>query len=81
MPSRTITVTIEAYNHLKEMKMTEESFTDFIERLYHKETAVNLDDFAGILTNEEAEELKKETIETRRKLGEGLGKKSLRMGL
>ena len=78
---KTITITEEAYHHLKEMKREDESFTKFVERLYHGGRKLNLDDFAGILTKEEGEEIKKTVKETRKNLDIGLKKRAKKLGL
>ena len=54
---KTITVTDEAYKHLKQMKSEDESFSQFIERAYHPRQKIDLREFLGILSKKEAEEL------------------------
>lgn len=78
---KTITITVEAYNHLKEMKKEEESFSQLVERIYHQKKKVCLDDVAGILSEEEGQELERIHKETRKNLDAGLKKRARDMGL
>ncbi len=78
---KTITVTEEAYTHLKQMKKDDESFSELIERMYHPKKRIDLRDFLGILTYNEAQELREIVKETRGNLNKGLEKRSHRMGL
>lgn len=78
---KTITVTDEAYAHLKQMKNDEESFSKLIERLYHPDKKTDLRDFLGILNKEEAEELRQIVKETRKTLDTNLKGRAKRMGL
>lgn len=63
MATKTITVTEDAYEVLKSLKDTGESFSKTIKRLAGKKSLI---DFAGILTNEEADELERNIKEGRR---------------
>lgn len=56
MGTKTITITNEAYERLLTYKEHKESFSEVIKKLTSKG---NLFDLIGILTNKEAEELKK----------------------
>lgn len=62
MPTRTISITEEAYERLKVRKEKNESFTDVINKMAGKRDIM---EFAGILSNEEADKLK-EHIKKRR---------------
>ncbi len=77
---KTITVTEEAYLHLKEMKKEEESFTKLIERLYHQKKPINLDDFIGILSEEQGKELEKLSKEARNSIDAGFKKRARQLG-
>lgn len=64
MATKTITITEDSYERLNVLKEREESFSEVIKRLTSK---VKLSDFAGILTNSEADTLK-EKIKISREL-------------
>lgn len=54
MPTRTISITEEAYERLRTQKEKNESFTDVINRITGKKSVMEL---AGILSEEEGEKL------------------------
>ena len=54
MPTRTISITEEAYQRLKMKKEQNESFTDVINRIAGKRDIM---EFAGILSEEEGDKL------------------------
>jgi len=56
MPTRTISITEEAYERLKMRKEKNESFTDVINKVTGKRSLLEL---AGILNDDEANELRK----------------------
>ena len=56
MPTRTISITEEAYERLRVRKEKNESFTDVINKITGKRSLLEL---AGILSNEEADKLEK----------------------
>jgi len=56
MPTRTISISDDAYNRLSCFKESNESFSDVIVRLTGK---VDLLDFAGVLTDDEASSMEK----------------------
>jgi len=62
MPTRTISITEEAYERLKIRKEKNESFTDVINRVTGKRDIM---EFAGILSSEDADKIK-EHIKKRR---------------
>ena len=62
MATKTISITEEAYERLKTKKKGNESFSEVITRITNKKSIL---DFAGILTNEEADHLKKTIAESR----------------
>ncbi len=55
MATKTISITEEAYERLKMRKEPRESFTDIINRITEKRDIM---EFAGILTDEDAEKMK-----------------------
>ena len=55
MATKTISITEEAYERLKMRKEPRESFTDVINRITEKRDIM---EFAGILTDEDAEKMK-----------------------
>lgn len=55
MTTKTLTITEDAYNLLKELKLEDESFSEEIKRVLAKRNTRHLTDFAGILSNEEGE--------------------------
>lgn len=55
MPTRTISITEEAYERLRTRKENKESFTDVINRITGKRSIMEL---AGILSEEEADKIK-----------------------
>lgn len=63
MPTRTITITEDAYRHLFSRKQPGDSFSDVINKTMGGSSLL---DIAGILTKQEAEELR-EHIKERRK--------------
>ena len=63
MPTRTISITEEAYERLRTQKAPKESFTDVINRITGKRSIM---EFAGILGEEEGEKLER-YIKERRK--------------
>ena len=63
MPTRTISITEEAYERLKVRKENNESFTDVINRITGKRSLLEL---VGILSNAEAEKLEKHIKERRK---------------
>nr|AQS31967.1 hypothetical protein [uncultured archaeon]AQS32262.1 hypothetical protein [uncultured archaeon] len=62
MSTKTITIAEDAYERLNALKKKEESFSEAIRRLTAK---VKLTDFAGILTNEEAKNIKNKIAKSR----------------
>ena len=62
MATKTISITEEAYERLMAKKQTGESFSEVINKITNK---VNLLDFAGILSREEAEKLEKAVRQAR----------------
>ena len=62
MATKTISITEEAYERLRLKKEKNESFTDVINRITGKRSLLEL---AGILSNEEADNMKKHIKEMR----------------
>jgi len=73
MPSRTITISEEAYKRLKALKREGESFSDIILRLTSKTSLWNL---AGILSKEEAEKLEETIVKNREELKKAIEKRA-----
>ena len=63
MSTKTITITEEAYQALAARKGTHESFSEVIKRTFKK---TSLMDLAGILSNSEADELRRHVAERRK---------------
>ncbi|MBI2144176.1 antitoxin VapB family protein [Candidatus Woesearchaeota archaeon] len=63
MATKTITVTEDAYEALKSLKIASESFSETIRRLAGKSSLM---EFAGILSNEQADELECNIKEARK---------------
>lgn len=64
MSTRTISITEEAYERLRAKKEVRESFSDVIVRITKKG---NIMDFAGMLTEKEADEMEKNIRESRKR--------------
>lgn len=62
MPTRTISITEEAYERLRVMKEKNESFTDVINRMTGKRSIMEL---AGILSKDDAEKMEHHIKEMR----------------
>lgn len=65
MATKTITITEEAYNLLKNMKEDRESFTDAVVRVAKRDSLSKL---VGILSNEEAEKMRKHIRDSRKRM-------------
>ena len=63
MPMRTVTLTEEAYRKLRAHKLADESFSDVVNRLAGRQP---LSRFAGTLSHESAEALRRAIVENRR---------------
>jgi len=74
MTVKTITVTEDAYNAMKNMKKTDESFSDLFIRLGSR--PIQLKDIVGILkhTPEEAEEFRRRVLGARERLNKDLAR-------
>ncbi len=62
MATKTITITEDAYERLNALKENYESFSEAIRRLTSK---IKLSDFAGILSDKEAESIKERINKSR----------------
>lgn len=71
MATKSITVTSEAYERLASFKEKNESFSDVINKLTKKNSIFDL---VGVLSDKEAEEMKKNISERRKKIREGMNK-------
>jgi predicted CopG family antitoxin len=60
MATKTISVTDDAYQLLRERKLANESFSEEIRRLLSKRAAKTLHDFVGILSDEEGKNMLKD---------------------
>lgn len=54
---KTITVTDQAYDHLKKLKTSDESFSQAIERIYLEKKSPNLDELVGTMSESDGTEL------------------------
>lgn len=72
MATKCITITVEAYDRLAAQKKEKESFSDVINRAISKKSY--LLDFVGLLTSKEAEEMKKNITEGRKRTEERMNK-------
>ena len=61
---KTLTIKDKVYDELKVIKGKDESFSDLFERMAAKESK-GISEFAGFLSNEAADEIKKSIIEYR----------------
>ncbi|MBI5226751.1 antitoxin VapB family protein [Candidatus Micrarchaeota archaeon] len=66
MAFKTITLSVEAYELLKASKKTGESFSDEVIRTFRHQKFQKLSDLAGILTDEEADELDRNVEQIRK---------------
>lgn len=57
MATKTLTITQEAYNILFENKLDNESFSDVIKRTFSKKRSKSLNDFFGLITEDEGDEI------------------------
>ena len=71
MATKTLTITEEAYNLLKNVKKDSESFTDAIVRVAKKDALQKL---VGILSIGEAERMRKHIKDSRKKMNERVKK-------
>ncbi len=76
MSVKTITITEEAYNHLKSAKSGDESFTEAIIRITKKNP---LDALVGILTKDDANELRENIKDIRQKMEERVAETAKRL--
>ena len=74
MATKSITITSEAYEKLASFKEKNESFTDVINKLTKKNSIFDL---IGVLSNKEAEEMKKNIAEGRKRIMERLDKNKI----
>lgn len=71
MATKTISITEEAYERLRMRKERNESFTDVINKITGKR---NIMELAGILSNEEAEQIKNHIQDIRAQNRERMGR-------
>ncbi len=76
MATKTLTITEEAYNLLASSKLNDESFSEGIKRVLSSKKKKSLADLFGILSNEEAEEMRRD-LHNVREVGIKLLKKRL----
>ena len=73
MATKSITITVEAYERLAANKAPSESFSDVINKLTRKRSLMEL---AGILSEKEAADLKKNVESTRKRLNREIEKRT-----
>ncbi len=67
MATKNISITIEAYKRLAELKREKESFSDVINKITKKNDFENLLKLQGILKGKAGDEFRKSVIESRKK--------------
>jgi len=75
MATKSITITVEAYDRLAGCKVKKESFSDVINRLAKRRP---LSDLAGLLTEKEAKELKRNIADMRKKWNKEMDERTKR---
>lgn len=70
--TKTITITVEAYERLSSVKEERESFSDVINRITGKYSLLSL---AGILSDKESEDMKMHIRDLRKRMNEDFGKR------
>lgn len=70
--TKCITITNEAYERLKSLKSTKESFSDVVNKLTKKSSFYDL---IGVLSNGEAKELRENIKELRKRMNKDMGKR------
>lgn len=76
MGTKTLTITNEAYERLAAFKEKKESFSDVVNKLTSRTSLLSL---VGVLSKEEAGELRKNVIETRKRLRGDMDKIAARL--
>lgn len=62
MATKTLTITEDAYNILAARKLDDESFSQEIKRLFSEKTKKKLSEFAGILSDADADAMRKDLL-------------------
>lgn len=76
MPTRTVSITEDAYEVLASKKGPSESFSDVILKISGKASLI---DIAGILTKKEGNALRKSIAERRKAMREGMERRAKRL--
>lgn len=66
---KTITVTDQAYEHLRALKKQDESFSQVIERIYSEKKPISLDEMVGTMDESEGRKLEQEIEKSRKSFG------------
>ena len=78
MATKSITITVEAYERLASLKESRESFSDVINRVAPKKRP-SLFGLVGILSNKESDEIRRNIADTRKRMDDEIEKRISRL--